>query len=134
MAEGNRSLLVLDDEPDARDLMRFIFEPRGYKVYTASDGEDALRLLREHRITVALVDLLMPSMSGPEFLERLTELPAERRPRILIHSARRPDEIRKETEGFDIHGILNKPFEIRDVTAIVDEACEANPFCSGNDD
>ena len=131
MAEGHKSLLVLDDEPDARDLMRFIFEPRGYEVHTASDGDVALRLLWEHHITVALVDLLMPSMSGREFLEKLKELPAERRPLVLIHSARRPDEIRKETEGFDIHGILHKPFELKDVTAVVDGACESSPACSG---
>ena len=65
----NRTLLVLDDEVDARDIMKFIFEPRGYTVYSEEDGAAALVLLREREIAVALVDLLMPGMSGRQFLE-----------------------------------------------------------------
>jgi CheY-like chemotaxis protein len=131
MPEAPKSLLVLDDESDALDLMRFIFEPRGYDVHTTAEGEEALAILSEREIAVVLVDLLMPSMSGPEFLARMEQLPEKRRPVVLVHSARRPEEIESATEGFDVFDILHKPFEISEVTGMVDRARESRGKRSG---
>src|ERR1035437_10674310 len=65
------SLLVVDDDPDNRDLMSRRFQRAGYLVYTAVDAEEALHLLRKTSIDLILLDLMMPGMSGLELLKIL---------------------------------------------------------------
>lgn len=121
--EKCRRILVVDDEDDVRVLMKFILEPLGYLVHTAEDGEEALRLLRGERMAVAFVDLLMPGMGGRKFLERIADLPEEKRPVTIINSARRLEEIRGEVEGLDVFDIVTKPFDIAEIEKRVALAC-----------
>jgi CheY-like chemotaxis protein len=62
-------VLVVDDDPGIRDVLRELLEDAGYRVELAADGLEALHILRDspHRL-VALVDLLMPRMGGVELL------------------------------------------------------------------
>lgn len=122
--EKVRQILVVDDEDDVRLLMKFILEPLDYVVHSAVDGEEALRLLREKRMDVALVDLLMPGMGGRKFLERIADLPAEERPVTMVNSARRLEEIRGEVEGLDVFDIVTKPFDIAEIEKRVALACD----------
>jgi CheY-like chemotaxis protein len=119
-----RTLLVVDDEPDARELIRLILTPLGYTVYMAAEGEEAVALLEEKEIAVALVDLLMPGMSGREFLEALASLPPERRPVAVVNSARRKRDVEAELAGMDVFDIIVKPFELRDIEQRIALACE----------
>jgi len=113
--EASRCVLVLDDEPDARELIRLVLEPSGYTVYCMEDGEEALTLMETRKVAVALVDLLMPGMSGKQFLVRVSELPEEKRPVCIVNSARRPREIESDLEGLDVFDIVTKPFELDDL-------------------
>ena len=113
--EPPRSVLVLDDEADARQLVRLVLERLGYTVHGARDGKEALRLVGETDVSVALVDLLMPGMSGREFLERVGGIEPGRRPVCIVNSARRAAEVRAELRDLDVFGILTKPFEIHDL-------------------
>jgi CheY-like chemotaxis protein len=121
-AEGGKTLLVLDDEPDARDIVKFIFEPRGYRVYTRGDGAEALELLCRERVAVVLVDLLMPGMDGKEFLRELQLLAGEIRPVAIVNSARKTEEVKREVENLDVFDIITKPYELREIEERVDRA------------
>src|SRR5262245_11175660 len=59
--------LVIDDEPDARELLARIIRKAGYSVATAADGQEGLDLLRSIGPDVILVDLMMPGMDGAPF-------------------------------------------------------------------
>jgi CheY-like chemotaxis protein len=73
----SETVLVVDDEPHVRDLVTRILVHRGYRVQTASDGEQALSLLAAGgRVDAILTDTVMPQMSGPEFARRAQELRA----------------------------------------------------------
>jgi CheY-like chemotaxis protein len=65
-AEGNptASILVVDDDPSQRLLMRKVLEQKGFEVIEAADGLEARRLNEEHRPDLLLVDLIMPRMDG----------------------------------------------------------------------
>jgi len=119
-----RCVLVLDDEPDARELVRLVLEPLGFAVCGAGDGEEALLLLEENDVSVALVDLLMPGMSGRGFLERVAELPERKRPVCIANSARRPREVEAELRGLELFDILTKPFELHDLERRIVRAWE----------
>jgi CheY-like chemotaxis protein len=122
--EKPAEVLVLDDELDAQDLLKLVLERRGYTVYPSGSGEEALRLIEEKQIAVALVDLLMPGMSGLEFLSRLAELPGDHRPVVLLISAKRLKEVQEMVRGLGVFQIIEKPFELREVEAHVDRAAE----------
>ncbi len=121
--EKCRQVLIVDDEDDVRVLMKFILEPLGYQVHMAGDGGEALQLLREQRVAVVLVDLLMPGMGGRKFLEKIADLSEEERPVTMVNSARRLEEIREEVEGLDVFDIVTKPFDIADIEKRVALAC-----------
>lgn len=67
---GCQSILIVEDEPSIRETLCALLELEGYPVYTAENGKEGLKLLREiPRPCLVLLDLLMPVMNGMEFLE-----------------------------------------------------------------
>jgi DNA-binding response OmpR family regulator len=70
-------VLVVDDEPYAVELLQECLTAKGYEVLTASDGEEALRKVKEERPHVILLDVRMPKMSGLEVLRRVREMDQE---------------------------------------------------------
>jgi DNA-binding response OmpR family regulator len=70
-------VLVVDDEPDARDLLREFLAGKGYEVLTASNGEEALQKVKEERPHLILLDVRMPKMNGLEVLKRVREMDHE---------------------------------------------------------
>ncbi len=64
-------LLIVDDDPDFRGTVARRFLRRGFRVHEASDGEEALELAERRDFDVAILDMVMPGMSGLELLEKL---------------------------------------------------------------
>jgi CheY-like chemotaxis protein len=87
-AISQRTILVVDDDPDILDLMSFALEGEGYTVLCASNGAAALELLRTGaQISLIMLDLMMPGMNGWSFLEELSRLPGREPPPVVVVSA-----------------------------------------------
>jgi len=101
-----RRILVVDDDPDIRDAISEILADRGYCPATARDGEDALHVLLElpEPPCVIFLDMMMPVMSGPEFLEEISHLEACVRAIPIIVVSAHVDSV----EG--VADVLKKPF------------------------
>ena len=69
----NTRVLVADDDPGIRELLKRVLEQKGYEVLTAADGEAALESVRNDNPQLMLLDLYMPKLSGVEVLERIRE-------------------------------------------------------------
>ncbi len=69
----NTRVLVADDDPGIRELLKRVLEKKGYEVLTAADGEAALESVRNDNPQLMLLDLYMPKLSGVEVLERMRE-------------------------------------------------------------
>jgi Response regulator containing CheY-like receiver, AAA-type ATPase, and DNA-binding domains len=67
----NHTALVVDDDPEARDMMRRLLENHGWSVEAAADGRLAIEKLKERVPAVILLDLMMPEMDGFQFVEEL---------------------------------------------------------------
>jgi len=67
----SETILVVDDEPSVRTLIEKILTMRGYAVLAASDAEEAVRLNSEHEVDAVVTDVMLPSMKGPELVEKL---------------------------------------------------------------
>jgi two-component system response regulator (stage 0 sporulation protein F) len=74
---GVKTILVVDDEESIRFLYREELEDEGYRVITASDGEEALRKLRKEAPDLVTLDIRMPGMDGIEVLHLIREADKE---------------------------------------------------------
>ncbi len=75
----NSRILVIDDEPDVREMLQFLLEEEGFQVETAPDGNSGIAKLAGRDYDLVLLDLMLPDISGMEVLQRIrredTELP-----------------------------------------------------------
>lgn len=92
LGTGVNSILLVDDEADALRLFRRMLASanRGYRVLRASDGHQALEILRRQRPDVVLLDLIMPEMNGFQFLAAKNRDPELRQVPVILISARDP--------------------------------------------
>jgi signal transduction histidine kinase/DNA-binding response OmpR family regulator len=117
--------LVVDDDPDARDLLRRALEHEGWTVDEAENGRTGLAHVAARPPAVILLDLMMPEMNGFEFLARLREQPAWRVIPVVVVTASdlTPEERQRLNRG--VQSVLEKGAytrddllaEIRDVVA-----------------
>ena len=71
---SDRLILVVDDDPDIRGLLRVLFDRRGFSVLEAGDGQEALRAFFDQRPDLVVLDVQMPVLDGWTTLERIREL------------------------------------------------------------
>ena len=112
-------VMVIEDEKEIRDLVRYNLERAGYRVATAGDGEQGLKCLFESRPDALVLDLMLPGHSGMEVLREVRGEPATRDLPVLVLSARSAEM--DKLEGFE-HGAddyLTKPFSPRELVARV---------------
>jgi CheY-like chemotaxis protein/nitrogen-specific signal transduction histidine kinase len=83
-----RSALVVDDEPEMRDLLRRMLESDGWSVETAANGRLGLDVLQARRPGLILLDLMMPEMDGFQFLDELRKKPEWRDIPVLVVTAK----------------------------------------------
>lgn len=109
---GSETILVTDDEPVALDFCTLALRRAGYHVLSATSGEQALGYFQSGRsqIDLALIDVVMPRMSGIELVKRIEELNLNTR--IVLMSGYSPDEV-KRLLGSDAsqYRSMWKPFE-----------------------
>ncbi len=71
MAEKAASILVVDDNQDIRDLISHFLSADGFHLFTATDGESALNILKRNQIDLVLLDVMMPGISGLDLLREI---------------------------------------------------------------
>ena len=79
-------ILIVDDEPDIRYMMRLIFEGAGYQITEARHGLAGLKSVQSRRPDLVITDVMMPMMDGLEFIERLRADPKTAAIPILVVS------------------------------------------------
>ena len=115
---NTRKVLVVDDDPIIRDMMRDILESEGYAVTTARNGFEALKLLHSDESYLVFLDVMMPNIDGKEVCERLDSDPnARRRHAIILMSAL--DRL-SEVTSCKVEGIIPKPFVVEDVLDVME--------------
>jgi PAS domain S-box-containing protein len=120
LPSGSGSVLLVEDEKDVRRLTATILENHGYRVLTAGDGEEALRMFErcEYRIDLLISDVVMPRMRGPELAAHLRRRQPEMR--VLFISGYTDPSITSQVVSAASH-FLQKPFAAEAlVRAVID--------------
>ena len=108
-------LLVVDDEPNIRDLLATSLRFAGFEVFTAATGNEAIREATEHQPDLVVLDVMLPDMDGFTVTRRLRDR-GEQYP-ILFLTAR--DETQDKVAGLTVGGddYVTKPFSLEEVVA-----------------
>lgn len=95
-----RKILVIDDDPDIRDVLTMILESGGYKVTTAKYGAEGLEKIKEEKPDLVILDLIMPGMGGFAVYKKLKDpsRPEWNDIRILILTSVREESSRAQFE------------------------------------
>jgi len=110
-------VLVVEDEPDVAELIRYNLVKEGWEVLTASSGAEALKRVREARPDVVLLDIMVPQLNGWEVCRRLKEDPETRAIPVIMVTGR--VEEGDKVLGFELGAddYVTKPFSPRELIA-----------------
>lgn len=113
-----KTILVVDDERDLLSAVAGVLRDEGYDVCECADATEALEYLATRRPDVALVDVMMPVMSGLELLQRMRSMPAlDGVPVVLMSAAGDLSDARRGADKPD--AFLKKPFQLKRLLATV---------------
>ncbi len=116
-----RSILVVDDEAFVTRVTKLCLERAGYDVSVASDGEEALRMLHEHRFDAVITDLMMPRMDGRELCRVIHEqLPGDEL-LIFVATSSSEQEHRDWARELPRMVFLEKPLSLRRLIARLED-------------
>jgi len=130
-----KTVVVADDDPDLRDILRSILEPEGFRVVEAPHGQAALEAVRSAHPDLLILDFTMPQLTGPEVCQVLKQDLLLRHLPIIMLTGRGevPDKVHGIEAGADDYVV--KPFEPRELLARVRmvirrtaQELEANPL------
>lgn len=101
-------ILVVDDEPGICDLLKKTFSHIGFKVFSATSGEDALELVEKEKPKLVFLDVRMLGMSGLEVLERIKEI--DSRVKVNMVTVSTDGETRDKAKKLGADEFITKPF------------------------
>ena len=110
------TILIAEDDADIRDLMKLYLESEGYEILCSGDGAEAMAMIEQYNPQLAILDIMMPSMTGLEVTQRLrkkTMMP------ILILSAKGQDQDKILGLNMGADDYMAKPFNPLELVARV---------------
>lgn len=113
-------LLIVDDDPAIRKLLARIAQREGFSVDTARDGIDALEKFALKQYHIAIVDLMMPRLSGYELVQKINAIVP--RPIVIVATALTNGDVATLDDSL-VRRVIRKPFDIKSVAqALVETA------------
>jgi len=106
-----KTILIVDDEPDIRDSVKIILETNGYKVETAVDGDDCLKKINELKPDLILLDIMMPGTPVDEVIKKIKDIKIAFMSVVRISEARKKGLCKQE----NIVDFFQKPFNVSDL-------------------
>ena len=122
-------VLIVDDDQDMRDAVRFALEDAGHETLEASDGASALGILREsQRRLVVLLDLLIPQLTGIDLLKEVIADPLLKERHAYLLMTADSTTLRQQADPLLVEvaaQVVGKPFEMDQLLAMIDLAAHS---------
>lgn len=121
-----KKILIVDDEQDIVESLKFVLEGYNYLCYCAYNGEDGLKLAREIMPDLIILDVMMPRINGYKISRLLKFDKKYQNIPILMITARSQEEDKLIGEETGANEYITKPFDLDDVVKIVQKYLEKN--------
>jgi CheY-like chemotaxis protein len=115
-----KSIVVADDDPDILSIVAMSLETQGYDVYKATNGREAVDLVRDHHPDLIILDMMMPVMSGYEAIAELKADDSTSDIPIIGLSAKAMATDMERATDVGIDGYITKPFRIAQVLSVIE--------------
>ncbi|MDD4202078.1 MAG: response regulator [Candidatus Omnitrophica bacterium] len=103
-------ILIIDDDTDLCEILKYTLSKRGYKISVAHNGKEGIINLKKNSPDLIVLDLHLPEMGGIEFLEHIKDKDNLTKYPVLILTARK--ETKELFKNLDVKGFIDKPFEM----------------------
>ena len=124
MMNKTKRILHVEDDRDTRDLVKILLENSGFEVISACNGKECFNILKNEKVDLVLLDIMLPDMSGWDIFQRIKKMSVNR-PKVIFLSVIPTSEDRlkalKEEGVFDY---INKPFDNKDLIERISRALE----------
>lgn len=114
---GKPTVLVVEDEPDLREVIRYNLEREGFVVLESEDGEEGLRILRKRLPSLVLLDIMLPGMDGIEICRAMKADRLTRSIPVIMVTAKGDESDVVLGLGVGADDYVAKPFSPRELTA-----------------
>jgi CheY-like chemotaxis protein len=118
-----KTILVVDDAPMIRELIKSVLEAEGFAVVEAADGEEALRVFQDKTIDLSIIDIFLPKKGGLQVMGELIK--SDRSHKFIAISggeAFNPEAIVELAKVFDVVDTFTKPIDTRKLMESVKKA------------
>lgn len=119
------TILIVDDEVGPRESLRMILKPI-YEVFTAGDGQEALRCIQDKSIDLVTLDLKMPGLSGIDVLREIKKFQTDIE--VIVITGYGTLTNAQEAIRFGAGDFISKPFNVADIIAIVSKSFERRNY------
>lgn len=121
MKKNKTKLLVVDDTATVRECMQYYFEQKGYIVFSAASGEEALPIIKKHKLDIMLLDINLPQMNGIELLKLVRQF--DKALKVIIVSG----EVKNFRDNphlkqLDILAFMDKPIDFFELESFIKKA------------
>ncbi|MBU1006763.1 MAG: response regulator [Candidatus Omnitrophica bacterium] len=118
---GQKKILVIDDEEDIQKLLRMRLQQENFLVVTAGDGDVGAKTAEQEVPDMIILDIMMPKMDGYTCLKEIRKIPKIKDVPILMLSGKEEEKVRDLFAFQKISGYMEKPFELDNLVAKVKE-------------
>jgi len=129
----SKKILIIEDEEDVIEIVKTILKTKNYQVFSAINGEEGLKMIKDIKPDLVICDLMMPKVSGLEVCKRLRRDPELKDIPILIMSAigkdsKHPEEFWRE--GLKADDFISKPFDPLDLLGRIEYVFRRKDYIS----
>lgn len=110
-----KKILIVDDEPSILMSLDFLFRKKGFEVFIARDGKEAIELLNEHQPDLTILDIMMPEVDGYEVCTYIRNTPPLAQSGIIFLSAKSKKSDMEKGLQLGANAYLTKPFSTREL-------------------
>lgn len=120
MEENKRKILIIDDDENIREYVRFTLEDEGFEVFVADNGRTGLDIFTRESIDLIITDLIMPEKEGIETIQDIRKID-KNCGIIAMSGVSNKDSYLSISSLLGAHAILHKPFKPKELMSVVND-------------
>lgn len=118
-----KKVLIADDEPNILLSLEFLMRKKGFEVFIARNGSEAIEIIKKQQLDVAVLDIMMPDIDGYQICKYIKEHEAYANCKVLFLSAKSKDADIEKGFSTGADAYVTKPFSTRDLMQRVLDLC-----------